>query len=117
MRPKLIVTLQRFLFSICVAGLVSSGTCQAEVPLPTAKEHYQNFDASQAGMKVFSELVGELDAPTQKVVLEMANAPDAAILQKIPRSEVLSVLRSINWKKWKAPILEEIGRASCRERV
>ena len=79
---------------------------QAEEPLPTPKDHYQHFDTSQAGLKLFTELMGELDPATQKLLLEIANSPDASTLQKIPRSEVLSAVRSVNWQKWKAPTLE-----------
>jgi ubiquinone biosynthesis protein len=79
---------------------------QAEVPLPTPKDHYQQFDASQAGLKLLTEVLGELDPATQKLLLEMVSTPDASTLQKIPRSEVLSAVRSVNWQKWKAPTLE-----------
>jgi ubiquinone biosynthesis protein len=78
----------------------------AEVPLPTPKDHYQHFDANEAGLKLLTELMGELDPATQKLVLDIVNSQDASTLQKIPRSEVLSAFRSVNWQKWKAPALE-----------
>ena len=79
---------------------------QAEVPLPTPKDHYQSFDASQSALKLFTELLGEADPAVQKLMMDMANAPDADSLTKIPRAEVQSALRTVDWKKWKAPVLE-----------
>ncbi|MCI0625174.1 MAG: AarF/ABC1/UbiB kinase family protein [Acidobacteria bacterium] len=99
------MTLRLFLL-FALATFQLSKPCQAEVPLPTPKEHYQSFDASQSGLQLFTEFMGELDPATQKLLMEIANAPDGSSLEKIPRSQVLSGLRSVDWKKWKAPVLE-----------
>jgi len=94
------------LLLIFSALVVVPASGSAEVPLPTPKDHYQQFDANEAGLKLLTELMGELDPATQKLVLDIVNSPDASTLQKVPRSEVLSAFRSVDWQKWKAPALE-----------
>lgn len=95
-----------FLLSLSAALWLFLTPSLGEVPLPTAKDHYENFDPSQSALNLFTGILAEMDPVTQKLAMELANASDATALQKIPRSEVLSLLRSINWNKWKAPILE-----------
>ena len=96
----------RPLLFFVVALLVFSDCFQAEVPLPTPSDHYQNFDASQSGLQLFTELLSESNPTVQKLMMDMANAPDAESLTRIPRVEVLAALRAVNWSKWKAPVLE-----------
>jgi len=103
--PKTSVTLRPILF--CVLALLAGADCsQAEVPLPTPKDHYRSFDANQAGLKLFTDMMGEADPAVQKMMMELASAPPAESLAKVPRAEVQSMLRAVDWKKWKAPALE-----------
>ena len=101
---KTSVTLRSILFFGFTLAVSESPL--AEVPLPTPKDHYQSFDASQAGLKLFTEVMGEADPSIQKMMIELANAPAAETLAKIPRAEAQAMLRAVDLKKWKAPILE-----------
>lgn len=96
----------RFAFPFFVTFLVVSDCLWAEVPLPTPKDHYQNFDVGEVGLKLFSEVLGEADPVVQKAMLELASAPPAESIAKIPRGEAEAVLRAMDWKKWKASALE-----------
>ena len=97
------MTFRPILFCI-VFLLAVSNLSQAEVPLPTPKDHYGNFDPGQAGLKLLTEMMGEAPPEVQKMIMEVANAPES--LAKIPRSEVRLLLSAVDWKKWKAPVLE-----------
>ena len=91
--------------SFCIVFLLAvSNLSQAEVPLPTPKDHYGNFDPGQAGLKLFTEMMGEAPPAVQKMMMDLANAPES--LAKIPRAEVQLLLSAVDWKKWKAPVLE-----------
>ena len=97
------MTLRHFVF--CVFALLAvSHRCQAAVPLPTPKDHYQSFDPAQAGLKLFTEMMSEADPSIQKMMMDLASAPET--LAKIPRAEVRLLLGAVDWKKWKAPVLE-----------
>lgn len=98
--------LRFILFLFFAASCLTVRPGWAELVLPAPKEHYQDFDASQASAALLTELMGELEPSTQAVLLQIANAPDANTLQKIPRSEVSSALHSVNWTKWKPLVLE-----------
>ena len=97
------MTLRHFVF--CVFALLAvSHRSQAEVPLPTPKDHYGSFDPAEAGLKLFTEMMGEADPSIQKMMMDLASAPET--LAKIPRAEVRLLLGAVDWKKWKAPVLE-----------
>ena len=55
-------------------------------------------------MKLFTEMMDEADPSVQKMMMDLANAPET--LAKIPRAEVQLLLGAVDWKKWKAPVLE-----------
>ena len=67
------MTLRHFVF--CVFALLAvSHRSQAEVPLPTPKDHYGSFDPAQAGLKLFTEMMGEADPSIQKMMMDLASA-------------------------------------------
>jgi len=94
------------LLLVLSAQLVLPQPCQAELSLPTPKDHYQSYDANQSGLKLFLEVVNELDPATQKLAMELINAPDTSGIRKVPRSEMLAVMRAIDWKERKGELLE-----------
>jgi ubiquinone biosynthesis protein len=57
-------------------------------------------------LKLFTELMAEADPAVQKMMLELASVPVAESLTKLPRSDAHAMLRAVDWKKWKAPVLE-----------
>ena len=99
------MTFRSILFCI-VFLLAALNHTQAEVPLPTPKDHYKSFDPAQAGLKLFTEMMGEAPPEVQKMMMDLANAPVSESLAKIPKAEVRLLLSAVDWKKWKAPVLE-----------
>jgi ubiquinone biosynthesis protein len=51
-------------------------------------------------------MMAEADPGVQKMIMELTNAPLSESLAKIPRDEVRLLLSAVDWKKWKAPVLE-----------
>lgn len=94
------------LLLVFAAQLILPRPTQAEISLPTPKDHYHSFDANQSGLTLFLEVAAELPPATQRLAMELAGAGDPSSVQKVPRSEMLAALRSINWKKRKGPLLE-----------
>ena len=93
-------------FFFLLALLVPSGQVQAEVPLPTPKDHYGSFDAAQAGLKLLNDMLAEADPAIQKMAVELASTSPSEGLSKIPRAEAQLLIRSLDWKKWKTSLLE-----------
>ena len=99
------MTFRSILFCI-VFLLAALNHSQAEVPLPTPKDHYKSFDPALAGLNLFTEMMGEAPPEVQKMMMDLANAPVSESLAKIPKAEVRLLLSAVDWKKWKAPVLE-----------
>src|SRR5262245_39066693 len=51
-------------------------------------------------------MLSEADPAIQKMDVELASASPSEGLYKIPRSEAQLLIRSLDWKKWKTPLLE-----------
>ena len=69
------MTLRHFVFCI-FALLAVSHRSQAEVPLPTPKDHYESFDPAQAGLKLFTEMMGEADPSSSEDDDGFGQCPD-----------------------------------------
>ena len=109
-----------------------------EMPLPTPRSHYETFKSGVSGILLLQELVKDLDPESQKAVLTFValsgllnsssttdlNSPEAIALLKmaeamginkesrLPKPQVLALLKQMNWTPWRPLLLEFIVHQS-----
>ncbi|MFQ5792819.1 MAG: AarF/UbiB family protein, partial [Acidobacteriota bacterium] len=101
------VTLAGALFSLILHAPVA----HSEISLPTPREHYQNYDPRVAALALFTGLMVELD-PETRTRIGSAVAAGAPSLETFADEELMEVLTTLDWMKWRSQILELLLHAS-----
>ncbi len=78
----------------------------ADIPLPTPREHYESPDPSAASLLRLAASVGELDPSQQLRILGLVQSQGSPDGQEPPIDELIEILKSINWEKHRADVLE-----------
>ena len=78
----------------------------ADVPLPTPREHYDSPDPSAESLLRLAASIGELDPSQQLRILGLLQSQDSAGGQNVSIDELMAILKSIDWEKHRADILE-----------
>jgi len=104
----------------------------AEIPLPTAHEHYQKIKPGSSGLVLLSSLAQELDPSTRQMlmdfvqavglpkglsipeidpateekVIEAIRSPGLPSTPPIPKEQALALLKQVNWAPLRPQLLE-----------
>ncbi len=79
----------------------------ADIPLPTPREHYASPDPSAESLLRLAASIGELDPSQQLRILGLLQVQPGSADGKDPSiDELLGILKSINWEKHRADVLE-----------
>ena len=78
----------------------------ADLELPTPPAHYTRFDADLAGIRLLNTLLPELDVESQAIVQQFLSPRAAGTTPQVPRSEALTLLRSLDLEPFRREILE-----------
>ena len=90
---------------LCLAPLLGEAA-GADLDLPTPPAHYASFDADLAGIRLLNTLLPEMDVESQRMVQQFLSPRPAGTMPALPRSDALTLLRSLNLEPFRSEVLE-----------
>ncbi len=101
----------------------------AEISLPTPRDHYEKLKPGTTGFALLSSFIRELDPATQQLLMSLVQAAglpadlstldldpatETALTElvrnsrvpQIPKEQVLTLIKKVDWSPWRAPLLE-----------
>ena len=90
---------------LCLAPLLGEAA-GADLDLPTPPAHYASFDADLAGIRLLNTLLPEMDVESQRMVQQFLSPRPAGTMPSLPRSDALTLLRSLNLQPFRSEVLE-----------
>ena len=90
---------------LCLAPLLGEAA-GADLDLPTPPAHYASFDADLAGIRLLNTLLPEMDGESQRMVQQFLSPRPAGTMPSLPRSDALTLLRSLNLEPFRSEVLE-----------
>ena len=78
----------------------------ADLPLPTPQKHYESPDPSAESLLRLAASIGELDPSQQLQILGLLQSQGSADGEPPSIDKLVAILKSINWEKHRADVLE-----------
>lgn len=89
-----------------VAILVLPDSALAQIPLPTPKEHYEDFNLQAETFRLAASVLPTLDAETQQEVGALMAALRSGDSDGLTAPRLRQLLQRIDWQRWRPQLLE-----------